>query len=163
MAPMLLRPQHLANMAWACAKLQLANARVREEMPGASAWPLSLEFHAQHIASTAWSYAVLHVPTGPVWHASAGYSMTEMYAFNAQDLVNTAWAFEALGCINAAILGGATAIATCGAQGFELGLLAVLADLDSAPRPTLWQRMRATLVSIRSAMGNVPIASVGAR
>ena len=85
-------PQHLANTAWAFAKVDHYSKRLFDALKEESIRQIS-GFNPQNLANTAWAFASIDHYSESLFRALKKESIRQLDDFNSQDLANTAWAF----------------------------------------------------------------------
>ncbi len=85
-------PQHLANTAWAFAKVDHYSKRLFDALKEESIRQIS-GFNPQNLANTAWAFASIDHYSERLFDALKEESIRQISGFNHQNLANTAWAF----------------------------------------------------------------------
>jgi len=91
-------PRHIAQLAWASARLNLRGEYVPSLFDAISAEALEKirDFKPQELANTAWAFATLGIKDNKLFDAIAKATLEKIRDFNPQELANTSWAFATL-------------------------------------------------------------------
>lgn len=98
-----MKARHLANTAWAFARLTFASAPLRQSISSASRRLIS-DFRPPELASTAWSYAAMRYKDWPLISAIASAARPLISEFDPQGLSGTAWSIAQIGYMHEPLL-----------------------------------------------------------
>jgi len=103
-------PQSLANMAWACASLDLMNLPLLQAIAAQSISKMG-EFNPQELMNMSWAFATLSVFNRTLMEAISAAAIRKIGEFNPHDLSGLAWSFSIMGYRNVPLMAALSAAA----------------------------------------------------
>ena len=113
-----MKPQELANTAWAFATVGHSEPSLFDELAGVAGAQLD-DFNSQALANTAWAYATAGHASRELFDAIALESASRLDEFNSQEIANLAWAYATAGHASPALFDALAAEAVLQLESFR--------------------------------------------